>query len=176
MAKFRDFPGLRADPFKTASGVQNSGPSDPGLPVAEKADFSHSARCAPLVHRQRHGRNASRCCTQPRSGPSSSRGHRRHPSAEDGEGGLPGPHQGLDLGICGWHVLCHLSHATSFVGDVAPRARRTRAMAIISGQTPAHLPRCTHPNRPYKPRKASTPPVFRRFFIFFLPQTKDELA
>ena len=45
------------DPFKTASGVQNSGPWDPWLPGGEKqptfrtarARRAHSARCAPKV-------------------------------------------------------------------------------------------------------------------------------
>ena len=40
------------DQFKTASGVQNSGPWDPWLPVVERtrlfAQCRHSARCAPV--------------------------------------------------------------------------------------------------------------------------------
>ena len=49
------------DPFKTASGVRNSGPWDPWLPVAETsrlfAQRACSARCAPwgLEGRQEEG-------------------------------------------------------------------------------------------------------------------------
>ena len=44
------------DPFRTASGVQNSGPWDPWLPVVKNsrlfAQRGHSARCAPTVPRE----------------------------------------------------------------------------------------------------------------------------
>ena len=37
------------DPFKTASGVQNSGPWDPWLLVVETSRLFASARCAPYA-------------------------------------------------------------------------------------------------------------------------------
>ena len=51
-AKHPPYRGMH-DPFKTASGVQSSGPWDPWLPAVENsrlfAQRGHSARCAPFV-------------------------------------------------------------------------------------------------------------------------------